>query len=114
MRDPNSSINANRSAEQSQDAAERSKYKTGSRGKFASRKRARLPVIKKNKAKRRTTYCEERGNKIATKAISPPNPQWRLWGPMSFQRKPADLWKKWRLSEKSGRFEANSQVKSFG
>jgi hypothetical protein len=74
MRDPNSSINANRSAEQSQDAAEISKYKTGSRGKFASRKRARLPVIKKNKAKRRTTYCEERGNKIATKAISPPTP----------------------------------------
>jgi hypothetical protein len=41
-------------------------------GQLTSRKRPRLLIIKKNKATRRTIYCEERGNNMATQAIPPP------------------------------------------
>jgi hypothetical protein len=56
-----------------------SKCETGSRGTTYIKKKNRSLIIKKNKAKRRTVYCEERGNKMATQAIPPPIPQWQLW-----------------------------------
>jgi hypothetical protein len=52
----------------------------------------------------------------------PPIPSAYFWARThEFSEKPADLWRKvvdlrkrWRICEKSGGFEANSQVASFG
>ncbi len=87
-------------------------------GQLTSRKWPRSLIIKKNKAKRRTIYCEERGNKMGTQAI----PQWQLWGQdLRIFRKTPGFVEKWRISEKSDRlqkksggFKANSQVVSLG
>jgi len=43
-------------------------------GQLTSIKRPKSLIIKKNKAKRRTIYCEERGNKMATQAFPSPPP----------------------------------------
>jgi hypothetical protein len=70
-------------------------------GQLAPKKEPRSLVFKKNKnkAKRRTIYWEERGNKMATLSIPPPLPVATLGpGPTSFQK---DL----RICGKSGRFE---------
>jgi hypothetical protein len=65
-----------------------------------------LLIIKKNKAKRKTIYCGERGNKIATQAIPPPPPPNGDFGartrefsekPLELWKKEADLRKKWRI-----------------
>ncbi len=77
-------------------------------GQLTSRKRPRLLIIKKNKAKTRTTYCEERGNKMATQAIPPPSPSGNFGTRTSkFSEKP-------RICGKTGKFEAHSQVACLG
>ncbi len=77
------------------------------KGQLTSIKRPRLPIIKKNKAKRRAIYCKERGTRWRPKPS--PTPQWRLWG--------QDLRifiKTCGFVEKGGKFEANLQVASLG
>ncbi len=89
-------------------------------GQLTSRKRPRSQIIKKNKAKRRTIYCEERGNNTVWR--SKPSPSGNFGArTREFSEKPADLWKSGGFQKKvadfrkkSGGFEANSQVASLG
>jgi hypothetical protein len=85
-----------------------SKCETHQEGQLTSRKRPRSLIIKKNKAKRRTIYCEERGNKMATQVI-PPHPPVATLGP-----EPANFQKNPWIYGKTGKFEAYSQVACLG
>jgi hypothetical protein len=69
-------------------------------GQPASRKRPRSLIIKKNKLKRRTIYCEERGNKMAAQTIPPPQPPVATLGPG-----PKSFQKNLQICGKSGRFD---------
>ncbi len=85
-------------------------------GQLTSIKRPRLLITKKKQSKTKNYYSEERGNKMATQTIfsSPILSGHFAARARGFSEKPAYLWKKWRIWEKSGRFEASSQVSSLG
>jgi hypothetical protein len=71
-------------------------------GQLATIKLPRWHVFKKNKAKRRTFYCEERGNKMVTQAFPPP--------PASgnFEARTHKFFKKTRgFVDKGGQFSRN-------
>jgi hypothetical protein len=70
-----------------------------------------LPVIKENKAKRSTIYCEERGNKRVTQAISSPPPSGDFGAKTrEFSEKPRDLWKRLRFEKKVADFRKKVAV----
>ncbi len=65
--------------------------------------------------KHQELFTARRGGTRWRPKPSPPHPQWWLGAQtMGFSEKATALWKKRRIWEKSGRFEANSQVTSLG